>query len=152
MDTDKTISEISEEVGFSHTRYYNKHFKFTFKSSPSQFRKNIKWMKKPSKQKKIVFFELKDGLDYIYIHTFKNYDRYNFENKIVKVRIDVDDEIDEFDKSFKDVINIGDAFDLLLEDNKDILEEIQEEISFNYGRIFNLFSSDMGIFPSSKVF
>lgn len=152
LDTDKTISEISEEVGFSHTRYYNKHFKIHFKSSPSQFRKKYKVDEETfQKQKKIVFFELKDSLDYIYPY-LQNYDRYNFENKIVKVRIDVDDEIDEFDKSFKDVINIGDAFDLLLEDNKDILEEIQEEISFNYGRIFNLFSSDMGIFPSSKFF
>ncbi|SQB33264.1 helix-turn-helix domain-containing protein [Clostridium cochlearium] len=152
LDTDKTISEISKEVGFSHTRYYNKHFKIHFKSSPSQFRKKYKVDEETfQKQKKIVFFELKDSLDYIYPY-LQNYDRYNFENKIVKVRIDVDDEIDEFDKSFKDVINIGDAFDLLLEDNKDILEEIQEEISFNYGRIFNLFSSDMGIFPSSKFF
>ena len=27
LDSDKSISEISEEVGFSHTRYFNKNFK-----------------------------------------------------------------------------------------------------------------------------
>lgn len=152
LNTDKTISEISEDVGFSHTRYYNKHFKIHYKISPSQFRKKYKVDEETfQNQKKLTFFELKDSLDYIYAY-LQNYDRYNFENKIVKVRIDVDDEIDEFDNSFKDVINIGDAFDLLLEDNKDILEEIQEEISFKHGRIFNLFSSDMGIFPSCKFF
>ncbi|MEQ8156051.1 MAG: AraC family transcriptional regulator, partial [Clostridiaceae bacterium] len=31
-------------------------------------------------------------------------------------------------------------------------EDIQEEISFNYGRIFNLFHRDMGIFPGSNFY
>ncbi|WP_041700811.1 helix-turn-helix domain-containing protein [Clostridium kluyveri] len=42
LDTDKNISEISEEVGFSHTRYFNKHFKIRFKCTPSQYRKKFK--------------------------------------------------------------------------------------------------------------
>lgn len=39
LDTEKTISEISEEVGFSHTRYYNKYFKMYYKMTPLQYRK-----------------------------------------------------------------------------------------------------------------
>lgn len=39
LDTDKTISDISEEVGFSHTRYYNKSFKDHYKCTPLQFKK-----------------------------------------------------------------------------------------------------------------
>ncbi|MCS4481211.1 helix-turn-helix domain-containing protein [Clostridium botulinum] len=42
LDTDKTISEISEELGFSHTRYFNKHFKKHYKCTPMQYRKSIK--------------------------------------------------------------------------------------------------------------
>ena len=152
LDTDKTISEISEDVGFSHTRYYNKHFKIHYKISPNQFRKKYKVDEETFQEhKKLIFFELKDSLSYIDPY-LQNYDRYNFENKITKVRIDVESDLEEFDKSFKDIVNIGDAFDLLLEDNKDIMEEIQAEIFFEYGRIFNLFSYDMGVFPSYKFF
>ena len=39
LDTDKTISDISFDVGFSHTRYYNKSFKDYYKCTPLQFRK-----------------------------------------------------------------------------------------------------------------
>ena len=152
LDTDKTISEISEDVGFSHTRYYNKHFKIHYKISPNQFRKKYKVDEEIFQEhKKLIFFELKDSLAYLDYY-LQNYDRYNLKNKITKVRIDVESELEEFDKSFKDVVNIGDAFDLLLEDNKDIMEEIQQEILFEYGRLFNLFSYDMGIFPSYKFF
>ena len=41
LDTDMTISDISEEVGFSHSRYYNKHFKKHYKLTPKQYRKKI---------------------------------------------------------------------------------------------------------------
>ena len=64
----------------------------------------------------------------------------------------MDIDLETFNKEFKRVITIGDAFDLLIEDNKDTLEEIQNEIGFEYGRILNVFSADMAIFPSSKFF
>ena len=50
------------------------------------------------------------------------------------------------DKSYRYAINLGESFDLLIEDNKDILEEIQEEIHFIYGRLEKMFHSDMGVF------
>ncbi len=39
LDTDKTISDISLDVGFSHARYYNKSFKDHYNCTPLQFRK-----------------------------------------------------------------------------------------------------------------
>lgn len=58
----------------------------------------------------------------------------------------------EFNKYFKEVLNVGDAFDLLLEDNQDIVEDLQDHIGYNYIRLLHVFSSDMGIFPGSKFF
>jgi hypothetical protein len=61
-------------------------------------------------------------------------------------------DLEEFEKNFKEIVNVGDAFDLLIEDNKDILEELQEEIGFYHARLLNVFSSDMGIFPGSQFY
>lgn len=152
LDTDKTISEISEEVGFSHTRYLNKHFKIQFKCSPSQYRKKFKVSEEEfEKQKKIINFDIKDSMEYI-MYYLEDYDRFNYEEKISKITLNMSNDIGAFEKDFKDVINVGDAFELLIEDNKDILEMIQEEIGFEYARILNVFSQDMGIFPGSKFY
>lgn len=152
LDTDKTISEISEEVGFSHTRYFNKHFKAHYKYTPLQYRKKFKVDDEKFEAQKIIkFFELNESLEYI-TYYLEDYDRFNYEDKITKININMGEDIGEFNKSFKNVLNVGDAFDLLLEDNKDILEVLQEEIGFEYARLLNVFSQDMCIFPGSKFY
>ncbi|GFZ31448.1 AraC family transcriptional regulator [Clostridium zeae] len=152
LDTDKPISEISEEVGFSHTRYYNKNFKFYYKTTPLNYRKKYKVDEETlEKSKNIKYYDLREAIDFV-MYYLEDYDRFNFEDKINKVNIDVSEELGPFEKSFKDIINVGNAFELLLEDNKDILEEIQYEIGFEYARLLNVFSSDMGIFPKVKFY
>lgn len=152
LDTDKNISEISEEVGFSHTRYYNKHFKVYFKCTPIQFRKKYKFDEETyEKQKEIINYKLKDSIIYVTGY-LENYDRFNYENKIIKINIDMNKEMGELNDDFIKVVNLGDAFNLLIEDNRDILEEIQEEIPFKFGRISNIFSADMGIFPCNDFY
>ena len=39
LDSDLSISDISDEIGFSHTRYYNKNFKYYYNCTPLQYRK-----------------------------------------------------------------------------------------------------------------
>lgn len=152
LDSDLSISEISDEVGFSHARYYNKNFKFYYKLTPLQYRKRFKLDEKAyEKAKKVTQLDINDSLKYLYPY-LEDYDRFNYENKIHKININMDEEASEWTHRFKEVINVGDAFDLLIEENKDNLEELQEEISFEYGRIFNLFHRDMGIFPGSQFY
>ncbi|MDD7792940.1 helix-turn-helix domain-containing protein [Clostridium sp. 'White wine YQ'] len=152
LDSNMSISEISDEVGFSHTRYYNKNFKFYYKCTPLQYKKKYKLDEKSyEKAKKLTYLETSEALKFLYPY-LEDYDRFNYENRIHKIHINMDEEISPFSDDFRKVINVGDAFDLLIEDNKDNLEEIQEEISFRYGRIFNLFHRDMGIFPGSSFY
>ncbi|AQX51283.1 MULTISPECIES: helix-turn-helix domain-containing protein [Elizabethkingia] len=40
QDTDKTISEIAYELGFSHSQHFHRAFKMTFDTVPSVFKKN----------------------------------------------------------------------------------------------------------------
>ena len=150
LDSDMTLSEISEEIGFSHTRYYNKHFKLHYELTPLQFRK--KFRVTPSEMDKLTKFAslpLEEGLEEL-TYYLEDYDRYNYEDKIHQLNLNMKDSHGEFDKAFNTVITIGDAFDLLIEDNKDTLEELLGEVNFKYGRILNMFSSDMSIFPYSK--
>lgn len=150
LDTDMTLSEISVEIGFSHTRYFNKHFKLHYKLTPAQFRKRYKYTSAElEKSTKIGAHPLEDSLEEI-TYYLEDYDRFNFEDKINQLNFNMESSIGEFNKDFKKIITIGDAFDLLIEDNKDTLEELQGEMDFEFGRILNLFSTDMAIFPGSK--
>ncbi len=152
LDSDKPISEIAEDVGFSHIRYYNKHFKLHYKCSPLQFRKKHKVSEEVyEKQKKVTYHDLAECIEYL-TYYLEDYDRFNYEDKIVKLNLDMSEDRGEFEKGFKRIINAGDAFDLLIEDNKDILEELQYDIGFEYARLLNLLSPDMGVFPGAGFY
>lgn len=152
LDSDLSISDISDEIGFSHTRYYNKNFKYYYNCTPLQYRKKHTLSEKEYEASKILEeLPLSDALDFL-SYSLENYSRFNFENKLWKIHIDMDEEIETLKPEFKNAINLGEAFDLLIEDNKDILEEIQEEIHFEYGRLEKMFHSDMGVFLDSDFY
>ena len=152
LDSDMSISEISEKIGFSHVRYYNKNFKIYYCCTPLQYRKKNSTTEKLYEKSKI-FTELSliDALNLL-SYSLDNYSRFNFENKLWNIHVDMDKIIQPLEKDFKNCINLGESFDLLIEDNKDILEEIQEEIHFEYGRLEKMFHSDMGIFLDSDFY
>lgn len=145
LDTDKNISEIAEDVGFSHVRYYNKHFKLQYNTTPMQYRKNNKVSDETlEKMKKINYLEIKEAIPFL-TNYLSEYERFEYENRIIKLDVDLDTEtIMEFKKP--DLIDLGDISLLLEEENRRILEEIQGEIGFKYCIINRLFSSDMDIF------
>lgn len=152
LDTDKSISEISEEIGFSHARYFNKNFKLYYKMTPLNFRKKNKLNEAAYEaHKKMNKHPVKEAFDYV-MYYLEDYDRFNSDDKINKIDINMSKEIEPFEKNFKNVVNAGDAFDLLIEDNRQILEEIEEEIGYSYVRLLNVFSADMGIFKDTAFY
>lgn len=152
LDSDMSISEISDEIGFSHVRYFNKNFKYYYGCTPLQYRKKYATTEKEyDLSKQFVELSLNDALETL-SYSLENYNRFNFENKLWNIHVDVDKIINPLEKDFKEYINLGESFDLLIEDNKDILEEIQEEIHFEYGRLEKMFHSDMGVFLDSDFY
>lgn len=145
LTTDRSISDISEEVGFSHIRYYNKHFKINYNLTPSQYRKKYKVSEAVlEKQKKIKYKNVKEAIPYLESH-LEDYERYNYDNNIIKLDMDLASEsISEFTNP--DIINLGDAALLLEEENRRVLEDIQSKINFKYSIVNNLFSDDMDIY------
>lgn len=152
LDSNMSLTEISEEVGFSHTRYLNKHFKNYYHLTPLQFRRKNKIDDKIlNKLKSITEYPLKDSIPLLSSY-LENYERFNYENKLWNIDADMASSLGNYTEDFREIITLGDAFDLLIEDNKDILEEIQKEIGFTYGRLENLFHSDMGVFKHGPFF
>ena len=152
IDTDMSISDISDKVGFSHTRYFNKNFKLFYNCTPLQFkRKNKLTQAALDKLKDIIMYPLNESLELL-SHYLEDYERYNYENKLWNINIDMDNSKGDLKESFREIITLGDTFDLLIEDNKDILEDLQNEIHFNYGRLEKFFSDDMGIFKGSDFY
>lgn len=152
LNSDMSISEICSEVGFSHTRYLNKHFKHYYGCTPLQFRRKNKVTEKEYENiKKFESLNLSEALSKI-SYILEDYERFNYENKLWNIHVDMNKSIGKFNKGFKEILSLGDAFDLLIEDNKDILEELQGEINFNYGRLENFFSKDMGVFRNNNFF
>ena len=152
LDSDMSISEISDEIGFSHVRYFNKNFKYYFGCTPLQYRKKYATTEKEYElSKQFIELSLNDALETL-SYNLENYNRFNFENKLWNIHVNVDKILNPLEKEFKECINLGESFDLLIEDNKDILEEIQEEIHFEYGRLEKMFHSDMGVFLDSDFY
>ena len=152
LDSDMSISEISDEIGFSHIRYFNKNFKYYYGCTPLQYRKKYATTEKEyDLSKQFSELSLNDALETL-SYNLENYNRFNFENKLWNIHVDVDKVLNPLEKYFKESVNLGESFDLLIEDNKDILEEIQEEIHFEYGRLEKMFHSDMGVFLDSDFY
>ncbi len=149
LDTEKSISEISDEVGFSHVRYFNKNFKFFYKLTPLQYRKKYRLDNEQLEDlKKIVYYPLDRAIPYL-SNYLEDYERYNYDNRIIKLDIDLKKEaIGNF--QVPELINLGDISLLLEEENRDILKTIQGEIGFKYGLVNNLFSSDMDIYKGKN--
>lgn len=152
LASDMSISEISDEVGFSHVRYLNKHFKIRYNCTPLQFkRKNKVSFEEYEKLKSVVDLPLDDSITFISSY-LEDYERYNYENKLWSIHVDMANSQGVFKEKFREIISLGDAFDLLIDDNRDILEELQGEIHFIHGRLENFFNEDMGVFKGGSFY
>jgi AraC-like DNA-binding protein len=152
LDSDKSISEISDQVGFSHVRYLNKHFKILYNCTPLQFkRKNKVSVENYEKLKDIITLPLNDSITFLSSY-LEEYGRYNYENKLWSIHVDMNNSQGIFHEKFREIISLGDAFDLLIDDNRDILEELQGEIHFIHGRLENFFNEDMGVFTGGSFY
>lgn len=151
LDTDKTLSEISEDVGFSHTRYYNKYFKMYYNTTPLQYRKKHYIPEnKYEKSKKYSQLDVKEAVDYISVY-IEDYDRFNYEKEIIKIDVDVSQDIGLIKDYWREVINLGDAIELLKDKEQSFVSDIQKNIGFKYGIIQYLFDKDMRVYFNKNV-
>ncbi|WP_278184407.1 helix-turn-helix domain-containing protein [Clostridium cellulovorans] len=151
LDSDKTISDISEEVGFSHTRYYNKYFKQLYNITPLQYRKKYYLSEDLyEKTKEYSLCNLEKALEYLSVY-LEDYDRFNYKKQIIKIYADLKKEAEAFPKVWSEVINLGDAIELLKEKEQGFVKNIQSNMKFNYGIVQYLFHKDMRVYFNEKL-
>ena len=151
LDTDKTISDISLDVGFSHARYYNKSFKDHYKCTALQFRKKHNILEeKFDSFKKMESYDLSETLQYI-SNYLEDYDRFNYTSKIIKLQTDFLLPGKELQHIWKEKVNLGQAKELIKAGEQRYLRSIQEVIGFKYGIIQNLFGKEMKIYFNKNV-
>lgn len=151
LDTDKTISDISLDVGFSHTRYYNKSFKDYYKCTPLQFRKKYHIPEgKFDSFKKMHAYDLPEALQYLSYY-LEDYDRFNYTNKIIKLQTDFALPTTQLQHIWKKKINLGEAKELIKAREQEYLRDIQDTIGFESGIVQNLFGKEMKIYFNENV-
>lgn len=132
LDTDKTLTEISQELGFSHIRYFNKYFKKHYKMTPKEYRKKYKKTEEELKEiKKVKEYSTDLSLDYLKDY-LAEYSRYNIEEEIIKIDLNLSDEGKKLDKNYLEKLYFGNFHYLLIEDIFKNLKSIQELLNFKY--------------------
>ncbi len=125
LSTKMAISEISLEVGFSHVRYYNKHFKKIYGMTPQDYRfKNSKTDEELDSLRVVEYKDLSEALDYL-IPYLRSYDRYNLKYKTIKRSINLG-EITIKSLKINNKLMINSYTDL----NRDILLDLKDKLKF----------------------
>ncbi|MDO5726007.1 MAG: helix-turn-helix domain-containing protein [Tissierellia bacterium] len=145
LDTKMNISRISEEVGFSHVRYFNKHFKLNYHMTPMEYRKKYRISDLEYENlKQFEKIDLEESIKLVQNYLL-DYTRYDYDDRIVKISGDLNGEsLGYFDPP--EILDLGDASLYLENENFRILKEIQNNIGFKYAFVRNLFSADMDIY------
>jgi Bacterial regulatory helix-turn-helix proteins, AraC family./Glycosyl hydrolases family 39. len=141
INTDKPITRIALENGFSTTFLFNKCFKEAYKITPNEYRKQFKGDNK-----------LEDKIDNEIIKDTDIYLNENNSNKSVvvlpkeevKVTIDINKE-KNFKKHYNKFLNVGYANDILQSILQEHILMIRKELKFEYARFFGIFNEDMNI-------
>lgn len=149
LATDKKISEIALECGFSDTRYFNKHFKRYYNCIPSEFRKRHKVENHILQEmKKCEEFHISTSLErlapYIDRKNEKKSNRYTREVEMLS--IDISSKSKFFYHYWKEYINLSSAKHTLTNSYQNHLREIQKDIGFRYIRISGIFDEEMEVY------
>lgn len=152
LGTDKTISEISLECGFSDSKYFNKYFKRYFNSSPSEFRKKHKIENhKLQEMKKVEEFHISTSLEKLAPYIVKNKRQKEYtNNKVEMLSIDISSKSKGFYPYWKDCICLSSAKYTLAASYQNYLKEIQKDIGFKYIRVFRIFDDEMEVYNEDK--
>ncbi|HZK09512.1 MAG TPA: AraC family transcriptional regulator [Clostridia bacterium] len=137
LSTDKSVSEIALDVGFSHPRYFVKRFEEVYHQIPQDFRelhsKKQEDYKELTPDKKEFLLEL------------AHKQRYHFNGNSKTISVDLNKEtLASFERA--QCIFLGEAVYYLEKETQDLLKRVQKEIGFKQGILAKLFSQDMDIY------
>lgn len=157
-NTNKTITEISYASGFPSTKAFNKGFKDTYGCSPTEYRKENVLFPSNGRKNKNVDFDNKKSKTYLDVDrkaalkklfTYLKTDNGIQDNDMMTTDTREPISVDAMEKGvhyhpyWKKLITFGRASEGLRKGWQNQLEELQNEIGFQYIRFHGIFSDDM---------
>lgn len=141
LSTDKSVSEIALDVGFSHPRYFMKHFEEVYHKTPQEFRE-IHGQK--SEEFLLLTPDSKEFLEEL-----KGESRYSSQQKPKIFSVDLKKEVlGPFERA--QTLFLGEAVYYLESETQQLLHRAQREIGFKKGILEQLFCQDMDIYRGSS--
>lgn len=134
--TDRTISWIAENHGFTNSSIFCKNFKKVYGISPSQYRKRLTNIDKTE--------ELQTDRRFLKRY-LKDTDEKRFNpryTQTIQMNIDCQQQ-EEWNNPWGKAIHLGNAVDLLMKPLQDQILDAKKHLGFIYGRITGLFSEKM---------
>jgi AraC-like DNA-binding protein len=140
LESDKSISEIALDVGFSHPRYFIKRFEEVYDITPQEFRechaKRQEEYEKLLPSKREILMELSDEA------------RYSSRKKPRTLSVDLKKEPKGAFERCQSLF-LGEAVYYLENETQELLKRAQREIGFKHGILEKLFCQDMDIYRGS---
>ena len=138
LNTDMNISEISEHVGFSHVRYYNKNFKLHYSITPLQYRKKYQLPPEELEKRTIAHeYPLRKALPYL-VEFLETYERYEYDDKIYRYDITLNtDSVSEF--SYCKILSLGSIKQIYRYKNIYGIIDLIKSLNFKYALIEDVY-------------
>lgn len=158
-NTEDSITEISNNSGFSNVSFFNKIFKENYGCTPTEYRKQFKDIslkgriftinKKNNRSKTYLDVDrsvaFKKLFSYLEPTDIEIKDNNIVAKEMEDISIDTRKEGIPWNHYWKKLITFGRAFEGLRSDWREQLKEIQKDIGFEYIRFHGIFSDDMMI-------
>ena len=154
-----TIEYIAEKNGFSNTRSFVTAFKNKYKCIPSKYRRFLKQHSNHDEKDMIEiinYFDLHHNNAFNHLVSYLNHDIMPISSSKYPTLVSEIMPIDIIEKgsalkhTFKNLICIGKAKDILNFQIRNMLEDIQREIGFKYIRFHGLLDDDMMLYSEDE--
>lgn len=133
IETDKTITKISIDCGFSNASIFSKSFQNKYKISPTKYRKQQLAVKDSMENDKDI--DVRDFREDIILLEEKS----KLSSKEIYIKTLIN-EGTSYKKFWNRVLNAGTAYNLILASVQDHITYLINQLNFEYVRLWNIFS------------
>lgn len=145
MTTKKNIEDISADNGFANSHAFVQAFKNTYNELPSVYRKKAK----AASEKKTDIPSLIEHHDYLsslkkYLNAASDIPL-NTQGISCYIRLRASEKGIPLKHTWKNILNIGNAADLMLSDIQEMVKRMQKEIGFHYIHFSNIFADELRV-------
>ena len=144
LNTEKTIEEISQAAGFANTHAFVQAFKREYGELPSVYRRRSRGEPRQPAVPVVEQHDYMSGLKK-YLTDGESAPATESQGVSCAVRLDAAKTLRTLSHTWRNVMTVGAAADVLLSDVQQMIRRVQEEIGFRYIKLAGVFSDDLHV-------